>query len=128
MKLSNECVRDSLLELESKLKFDTSLQPNDLLSFSVCDKYGKEEFLYTLTKLDEAGFISFSHKGVMGDSYYWYAVNSITWEGQQYLDNVRDPKVWSTTKKVLGHFESVSIKFASDVASQVLTNLVKGYM
>jgi len=128
MKLNMECVRDSLLELESKLDLDDPIYSEGLLKFKTCKKFGTDEFLYTLTKLDEAGFIQFNTQYADGSKYYIYNVSEITCNGHQYLDNVRDSKVWSETKKVISHFESVSVQLASNISSQVLTNLIKGYM
>ncbi|MQS75019.1 DUF2513 domain-containing protein [Companilactobacillus halodurans] len=128
MRLNNECIRNSLLEIESKLEFDENLESEELLKFETCKKFGNEEFLYTLSKLNEAGFIVFNTTKADNNSYYWFNVSEITWNGHQYLDNVRDPIVWKETKKVLKNFESVSISFVSNVAAEILSNLIKQYM
>ena len=54
--------------------------------------------IYTAKKLCEAGYVN-------GDITYDYAkqtyvqIDSITWDGHTYLDNIRELKVWDRTKK-----------------------------
>ena len=108
MKLNQDCVRDLLLYLEENLIL------NDFLSIeniSLKD-YSTEELLYTADKLYEAGYINCSKK-IYDNVDSVIFVSSITYNGHQFLDNIRDEKVFAKTKSILSTFKSVSIEIIS---------------
>lgn len=119
MKLNQDCIRDLLLYLEENLKL------NDYLSISNISlkKYSSEELLYTADKLYEAGYLKCSRK-VYDNTDLMIFVSSITYTGHQFLDNIRDDKVFAKTKSILSGFKSVSIEIISETASKVITNLI----
>ena len=119
MKLNQDCIRDLLLYLEENLKI------NDYLSISniALKNYSSEELLYTADKLCEAGYLKCSRK-VYDNTDLMIFVSSITYTGHQFLDNIRDDKVFAKTKSVLSSFKSVSIEIISETASKVVTNLI----
>lgn len=119
MKLNQDCIRDLLLYLEENLKL------NDYLSISNISlkNYSSEELLYTADKLYEAGYLKCSRK-VYDNTDLMIFVSSITYSGHQFLDNIRDDKVFAKTKSILSGFKSVSIEIISETASKVITNLI----
>ena len=60
----------------------------------------------------------------IGDIYIY----SITWKGHEFLDNIRDPKVWKKTKNITNRFASVSVSLISNIASQVISKLIEDTM
>ena len=90
MKLNQDCIRDLLLYLEENLKL------NDYLSISNISlkNYSSEELLYTADKLYEAGYLKCSRK-VYDNTDLMIFVSSITYTGHQFLDNIRDDKVFA---------------------------------
>ena len=119
MKLNQDCIRDLLLYLEENLKL------NDYLSISNISlkNYSSEELLYTADKLYEADYLKCSRK-VYDNTDLMIFVSSITYSGHQFLDNIRDDKVFAKTKSILSGFKSVSIDIISETASKVITNLI----
>ena len=119
MKLNQDCIRDLLLYLEENLKL------NDYLSISNISlkNYSSEELLYTADKLYEAGYLKCSRK-VYDNTDLMIFVFLITYSGHQFLDNIRDDKVFAKTKSILSGFKSVSIDIISETASKVITNLI----
>lgn len=119
MTLNHDCVRKLLLYLEDNLELNTTLELSDfaLEGFSVNDTS------YTIKKLAEADYIT---ANIVKDALdgLEITVYEITWEGHKFLDTIRDNKVWSETKNILSKVSSCSISFVSNVASQVLTNLI----
>ena len=123
MKLNHDCIRAVLLYLENSLDYEHYL---DLTNFSV-DGFSIEDTHYSIKKLEEAGFISaIVARDIDGEISV--DVFGITWEGHKFLDTIRDNQVWNSTKKILSKFSSSSISFVSNVASQVLTNLINQQM
>lgn len=119
MKLDHECIRDLLLYLENNLTYNGQLNINNLKIKS----YSKEALMYTADKLIEAEYLNakicwnYSERRII-------MVESITFKGHQFLDNIRDDSVWNDTKNVLSKFKSTSINFIADVSSQIIANLI----
>ena len=100
MKLNYDCVRELLLTLEENLVMDDSLSYPSLNLKQVCEKmpdFSRADIAYASTKLWEAKYIE--AKPVGTDSKIMTIVySSITYEGHQYLDSIRDSKLWNTVK------------------------------
>lgn len=101
MKLNYDCVRELLLTLEENLVMDDSLSFPSLTLKQVCEKmpdFSRADIAYASTKLLEAEYIEAN--SIESDSKIIKIVYScITYEGHQYLDSIRDSKLWSTVKK-----------------------------
>jgi hypothetical protein len=101
MKLNYDCVRELLLTLEENLVMDDSLSFPSLTLKQVCEKmpdFSRADIAYASTKLLEAEYIEAN--SIESDSKIIKIVySSITYEGHQYLDSIRDSKLWSTVKK-----------------------------
>ena len=120
MKLNHDCVRDLLLYIEENSSYTDTIHLNSL----TLKEYLTDDILYTADKLIEAGFLDCIRLRSLGSSKPDIKVKSITFEGHKFLDNIRDNKVWSTTKSVLSKFTSTSIGIVSDIASQVISNII----
>ncbi|NLZ54536.1 MAG: DUF2513 domain-containing protein [Thermoanaerobacteraceae bacterium] len=125
MKLNHNCVRDLLLFIEDNLTYSTYIYVNEIQ----LEGYTQEEIIYSADKLLDAGYITGTRKVFLGsDGTPQIEIKSITWDGHQFLDNIRDNKVWEQTKGILSKFSSVSIGIISNVASQVISNIIKSQM
>jgi Hypothetical protein (DUF2513). len=122
LKLNRECVRDILLVLE-EFKYDEILNTTDLKENERLSKYDFFEAVYAIEKLKEAGYIN--GKVLYADNtVYDVSVKSITWDGHQFLDNIRDDGIWKVTKNIASKFSSVSISMLSNIASTVISQLI----
>jgi len=86
-------------------------------------KYSIDDINYTCLKLEEAGFMQCTQ--YINDRI---DITNMTYNGHLFLDNIRDNNVWSTTKKVISKFSSVSLNIVEKVATQVITNLIQSSM
>lgn len=120
MRLNAECVRDVMLFLEENL---------ELVSFVECSNieisHNKDDVTYACAKLIEAGYLS-GNTTVDLYGHMTVIINSITWNGHQFLDNVRSNTVWNKTKDVAVKLGSVSITFLSNIATQVIADIISG--
>lgn len=119
MKLNKDCVRDLMLYVEDNLSFGSQLDVSQIDNLD----YSTEDISYTALKLYEAGYINALISDYIDGSSY-ILIQSITWSGHKFLDNIRDGKIWSTTKSIASKFSSVSISMIENIASQVITNLI----
>lgn len=125
MKLNHDCIRQVLLDIENNLCLDQK-HFLKVIAADTVNTYGIDNVLYSILQLNDAGYIDTritAIKAVKSEDSLVY-IKKITWEGHKFLDNIRDSNVWSKTKKILTHFESVSITLISNIASQVITNLI----
>ena len=120
MRLNADCVRDVMLFLEENL---------ELVSFLDCSNieinYTSNDVTYTCAKLIEAGYLIGNTK-VDLSGHMKVVINSITWNGHQFLDNVRSNTVWKKTKETAIKLGSVSVSFLSNIAAQIIANVISG--
>lgn len=124
MKLNHDCVRDLLLYIEENCSYNNEISLNHLS----LKNYTVEDIVYSADKLIEADYINCLRSPCLDDGMPTIIAVSITFSGHQFLDNIRDNKVWSETKSILSRVTSTSISFASSVAAQVLSNLISKNM
>ncbi|EOA2468278.1 DUF2513 domain-containing protein [Listeria monocytogenes] len=125
LKLNNECIRDLMLEIESRqnILFE-NFSYEQLQKFDSFSKHEHDQFFYCLYRLREANYIDFNDQ-IINSKIHSIFVSNITWSGHQFLDNIRDDEVWRKTKKSASRFSSVSVSFLSTIASSVLSQMIK---
>lgn len=115
MKLNHDNVRELLLNLEENLPLNDSLQ----LDPSNTDP----ETLYSALKLIEAGFIEGNQiKFIDGD--FMILIHSITWNGHEFLDNIRPKTTWEKTKSLAKTIGGSSLPMLGKIASKVSADMI----
>ncbi len=114
MKLLHDCVRDVMLFIEDNLIDGDAMFTTDISK--KLSKYSQEDIDYTCKKLTEANYLH-TTKYVYGG----LIVSSMTYSGHQFLDTIRDNKIWSETKSKVSKLASVSIPIIQQVASQIIS-------
>ena len=84
-----------MLYLEDNLHLDDHIIINKL---SLAN-YSNKDLIYTTYKLEEANYLNCSKFSADDDTTVF--VNSITFQGHQFLDNIRDDSIWNNSKKIL---------------------------
>lgn len=116
MVLKHDCIRDTMLYLEEHMNRLGYYDSHDIKLAS----YSQDDIDYTVEKLDEAGYLKINSKHMSGN----ILIKCITYNGHQFLDDIRDNKVWSKTKSILSNFSSTSINMVQNIATQVISNIV----
>lgn len=119
MELKHECVRDILLVVES-LDYGEVLDLREYKEKPLLAKYSDEDFVYTVEKLNEAGFLKATIARGLQNRFMKFSITELTWLGHQFLDTIRDDSVWKETKKITSKVAGVSLAVLSDVAKDVL--------
>lgn len=122
MKLNADCVRDIMLYLEKNLELVSYIDSSEINI-----KYDLEDIKYTCSKLIEASYLNGEVTDNLDGNMSVY-ISSITWNGHQFLDNIRSSTVWNKTKETTVKLGSVSISFLSSIAAQVIANVISGKM
>ncbi|PFE42468.1 hypothetical protein CN317_23895 [Bacillus cereus] len=117
MKLNHDCVRDLLLTVEESDRNEL-LSLHFLLDKNKLQSYSEDDIFYTIQRLIEAGYIN-------ADTQTYFEgqdaiISSITWNGHQFLDNIRDKSIWEKTKEKASVVGGVSLPILSELAKSYL--------
>lgn len=115
MKLNHDCIRDLLIYLEENLDYKDKIIINSLK----LNNYSKEELMYTADRLYEANYINVNICWNM-DSTHIIVVTSISYQGHQFLDTIRDDNIWKETKIKASKFASISLPILQELATSFL--------
>ena len=73
--------------------------------------------------MEEGGYIS-DYKGqYAGDGLCAFGVGRLTWEGHEFLDQIRDDTVWNNTKKTI---KEKALPFVFDVVKSISSGILTG--
>lgn len=124
MKLEIDCVRDILLEFED---LPVGCYSPFIFERSVA-KYGIDNVEYTLKKLSEAGYINADIYAFPNGQTEFNGIFDITFSGHQFLEKIRDNKVWAKTKSVAGSVGSRAFDVITQIATSVITGLISSHL
>ena len=120
MRLNNDCIRDILLYVEDNTDLEKSVIDIDKLSEALSNKYNENALYYHIKMISQADLVD----NVFFAEDRPYTISSLSWEGHQYLDNIRDEKVWNILKDKTKDLSSVSLKILIPVASKIIENML----
>ncbi|QHM64139.1 hypothetical protein C7M47_03104 [Lactiplantibacillus plantarum] len=122
MELNHELIRSLLLFVESN---DSLLGVSDdqLRDFVKKQNVSYEQLTYVIRRLEEKDLIN-AYIQTGSNIVVDMSINSLTFDGHAYLDNIRDPEVWKKTKSVTSKLASVSMDIAVKVASNVVIKML----
>lgn len=121
MKLNHDLVRYVLLSIEESKEMTGPSEKTLLTSIKKCGNFDWNDIAYTIDKLNEANFIT--GKVAWANNHpSWIMPGNLTFEGHKFLDNIRDSKIWKSTKDKISKLESVSLNIISSVAANLISN------
>ena len=119
MKRDMDLVRTILLALADS---GEPLWSTDL----VTDEYSRNVIGYHFLILDEAGLIMANVKAAGDDPYYIAVASRLTWEGNDFLDAVRDESIWKRVRSTIGKITGgASFEVFKTVASSLALDAIK---
>jgi hypothetical protein len=100
-----ELIREILIKMEQDPMCDGQHEVNlDM------PNYPFEELKYHSSLLMDAGFIKGERDSLIP------IVSRLTWEGHEFLDNIKDPGIWSKTKERAKGIPGVALKVIAEIA------------
>lgn len=114
MKLDYDFIRKLLIHVEEKVPLQ-GLDSKDLFEFAKSTDKSNNELSYTISKLKEGNLVT---------ANFIYANNTIkiitnvnlTYSGHEYLNSIRDNKIWKATKKVSSKLSGISFEVLKAIA------------
>ena len=104
-----DLIRKVLLIVESQAAMDGTAEFMMQADDDVFHGHSQEALDYHLRLLREAEFLT-------GNSHMMLSVTRLTWDGDEFLDNIKDNEIWSKTKKRLSGLPSVALSIVAQVA------------
>lgn len=123
MKLNIDCMRDILLSMESA-DYQQSLDIDEL--HEKLKQYPPDDIDYSIIKLEEAGFIKALIREY-NNGIAIISINDITYNGHQFLSDIRSDSVWDKIKAISKEIGSNSIHSLSLISSNVITTIIKSH-
>lgn len=124
MKLNPDCMRDILLVMEDAGYLE-ELSPSTV--YEALPDYAEDEINYSIIKLKEAGFID----AIIREYNNGLAIlrlDDITYTGHQFLADIRSDNVWNDIKEVSKKVGSNSISAISQIATGVISAIIKNQL
>lgn len=119
MELNHDCVRDILIWVENNVQISHPRYTDNLID-DLQDRWSKMEIVYCVAQLNEAGLLD-GGAIIDGGAVSINSITKLTWNGHEYLDNIRDDKVWKETKKtIFSKIGSASLSIVGSVASKII--------
>lgn len=121
-----DLIRDLLLRIESgegKISVDHDPDNSKFSSKEELQAYknAQKKLMYHLDLLRKSGIVDFALVTMNGD----YFVRGISWEGHDFLETVRDPKLWANTKKAGKKIGSFSMETATAIAKGLVKKQIE---
>lgn len=127
MELNKDCVRDVLLSCEELLKMDEDGYMNSLPYEELgqaLPNYKTEDIIYTVVKLKEAGFLDVKVIKALGNILVDLRIYDITFNGHEFLNDIRDDDNWKKVKDIAKSVGAFSINMIAQIAVGVIqTNI-----
>lgn len=120
MRIDNDCIRDILLTIEENTTYEHAMYFRDSRNYysDRLQKYETDKILYHVRNLLLAGYL-FKPPEIMKkypESALWVDLSP---SGHEFLNTIREPKVWLKTKELIHSAGSFSLKIVSATAEGV---------
>lgn len=122
MQLTADLIRDTLLFSESLPRGGVT-KDSDIFENEYMKNYSRDEVIHAIETLGDSDARLINGKvRYASNKPFWFFVGSPTFEGQQYLNDIRDNKIWEKVKKKIGGITTVSLPIIQQVAISIVKN------
>jgi hypothetical protein len=120
MKQDMDLIRKILLKIEEDY-VDVALYNLQI------EGYDLKTVAYHCKILHEGKFIS-DYKGRFGDNQLLsFGVGSLTWEGHEFLDKIRNDSIWDTTKTtIINNGLPMILDVVKNVSTSIISSMTEG--
>jgi len=114
MKRDMDLIRELLIGIEENPLLDGHkwVTPDKPEEIGISDR-SIEEVGYHLHLLIEAGLVH-GKPAAVGTYMPW--ISKLTWQGHEFLDDIRDQQIWAKTKERLKGLPSVALSLMAEIA------------
>ncbi|MEG2342472.1 MAG: DUF2513 domain-containing protein [Bacilli bacterium] len=120
MKLNPDCVRDILLSIEELTGIGKVIVFSTAKNLNL-DQYSDEEIAYHIQQCEYSSLIIVSSRFINGGCI----IRDLTPSGHEFLANIRSNNNWNKTKEISKKVGSTSLNVMSQIAANVISELLK---
>lgn len=120
MRLNHDCIRDILLYVEENITYDIESVDVENLISKFSSKYDKNTINYHIKQIGNASLV----EEVFYSEDSPELISDLTWEGHEYVNNIRDSKVWAKLKDLTKNLASVSLSVLIQKAPDIVNSLL----
>lgn len=125
MKLNPDCVRDTLLAIESA-DYGEYISPKSL--HQELPQYSESEIGYTCLILDDGGFLIAATVDLPGQLITSVkSVIRLTYQGHELIAKIRDPERWPKLRAAVSAIRDYSLSAISAVAEGATSAAINAY-
>lgn len=123
MKLNPDCIRDILISVE-EMDYGSMYTISKL--HEKLPIYSEDELQYHCIQLLDGGFLNAKTINVIGYTgpQIW-RIFDLTYQGHQFLADIRSDTAWNRTKEIAKNIGSESIHALTDIAVGVVTSAIQ---
>lgn len=131
MKLNHDCIRDVMIYIEDNCIYEDDDRGNRSIHSRVfyeithdeklSSRYTEDEIRYVIAQLyfEDMVVATMTPETL---NFIRFEVDSLTFKGHEFLDNIKDDTIWKKTKKFVGeHLTNTSFTIIANVASKLVT-------
>lgn len=120
MKRDMELCRKILFAIEEQHKGET------IMDLSI-ENYTMEQVAYHCKIMYEAGFLSYYEGYYTFEGISDFQVGGLTWEGNDFLDKIREDTIWNKTKTtIIKGGLSMTVDVIKQVSTAILSAMTEG--
>lgn len=130
MKLDYDCLRSLLLKLEDFENLDDDLHYQYMTLDDMTEalpKFPKNMIAYTTLKAEEGDLINASIMNADG-GIYACTYSSLTYDGHQFLDNVRNNNIWNKTKSIAKELGCTSFRSLLSISEKIILAMIQSQL
>ena len=130
MKLNYDCLRSLLLTLEEFENIDENLNYQSMTLDDMekaLPDFPKNVIAYTTLKAEQGGLINAQIMNA-DNSIYMCIYSSLTYDGHQFLDNVRSNSIWSRTKSIAKKLGCTSLNSLMSIAGKIALDVIQSQL
>lgn len=130
MKLDYDCLRSLLLKLEDFENLDDDLHYQYMTLNDMAEalpEFPKNMIAYTTLKAKEGDLINASITNADG-CIYACTYSSLTYDGHQFLDNVRSNNIWNKTKSIAKELGCTSLRSLLSISEKIILAMIQSQL
>lgn len=124
MKFEPEVARDILLDIEELHHYPNTFTFSTPEKFDRAKKYNIDTIVYHCNLLEEAGFLRWKSRFANNKLYLGF-IDGLTYDGHEFLNSIRSPRVWRETKSRAEKLGVFTIDVISQIASNIISDMIK---
>lgn len=122
MRLNPDCIRDILITVEENTGFNSYMSyTNKTEEYQLLTSYSNDEVLYHIKQCELTGLLT-KVEWFLGGACL---IIDLSPEGHKFLADIRSDTTWNKTKEISKKVGSSSISTLKEIATGVITELIK---